>query len=303
MPNYLPKTYVILILVLVLCSPLMFIVYREGKHNEFIYTPVGKITSMLSPKSPHIVTYNQTYIAMIMEGRSASVVPQFPGVIKNIIDNIPADWRIQVFYADSNLQLLQESALLASHIKSGKVFLDNYIANVTIPDGGVYSALLKTVAFWDQVKGEKILLFQTDSVICSNSTLKTDYWMKYDYIGAPWHHSLGHAQYTNGVGNGGFSVRTKSVMKEIITKFGEGNDYQNEDVFFSRGTKDTNHLLAPLEEAVKFAVETEYYATPFAVHKPWNYQTQWFSVEQYAKLQEWCSEIVTVFGNKIGVRH
>ena len=65
------------------------------------------------------------------------------------------------------------------------------------------------------------------------------------------------------VGNGGFSLRRKSKMLDIIHTIPYEN--QPEDVYFSSYTQ---NKPSP-EEAKHFSVEHIFYEEPFGVHKIW----------------------------------
>ena len=52
--------------------------------------------------------------------------------------------------------------------------------------------------------------------------------IEYDYIGAPWENSQ-HGYY---VGNGGFSLRNKNLMIQILEQYELENLF--EDIFFSK---------------------------------------------------------------------
>jgi hypothetical protein len=131
---------------------------------------------------------------------------------------------------------------------------------------GFTSSLLTNSAFWQMVKGEKILFFQLDSVFCSNSPHKLNDFLQYDYIGAPWHirHKIPAI-----VGNGGFSLRSrnKSIALLSIRTYNRTIGY-HEDVWFSKFLHLVNANIAPEHIARKFSVETVFYPTPLAVHKP-----------------------------------
>ena len=109
----------------------------------------------------------------------------------------------------------------------------------------------------DFIDTEYVLIIQHDGHLLNPNAWDEKY-LDYDYIGAPW----GHGTLTNKVGNGGFSLRSKKLLKECASstfpkKYG-GIDNQ-EDVqichthrsyFESKGIK-----FAPEELASKFSIE------------------------------------------------
>ena len=102
-----------------------------------------------------------------------------------------------------------------------------------------------------------------------NSHLLNNY-LEYDYVGAPWPIDDRETEKLCGyIGNGGFSLRKKSKMLEIIEK----KDYFldttiNEDVYFNIPC-DNIHMKRPShEEATMFSVEGIFREGAFACHKP-----------------------------------
>jgi hypothetical protein len=125
-----------------------------------------------------------------------------------------------------------------------------------------YNKLLTTKSFYDYIPTEMFLVFQTDSIIIPTHSHLINTFLKYDYVGAPW---IRNKQ----VGNGGFSLRRKSKMLEIIEKVPYPHG-KNEDEYFS---------LAPIpmykptfDEAKLFSVETVFSEVTFGCHKPWNHE-------------------------------
>lgn len=135
-----------------------------------------------------------------------------------------------------------------------------------------YNNLLKDVSFWNSFDQEHILIFQSDSFMLKSGI---DDYLNYDYVGAPWNWandpSFKDRRYKdlsifrNG-GNGGFSLRKKSVMIDILMdkyKNPSSEDkYINEDMFFSKYVKN----YPSLEDMRKFCVETMFCDDPIAVH-------------------------------------
>ena len=122
----------------------------------------------------------------------------------------------------------------------------------------------------DKIPTEVFLIVQTDSMICSGGKNILDKFVKkkYDYVGAPW-------KDLNDLGNGGFSLRRKSMMLKILGKCSkktpEGVDH-NEDGFFSGGCEGARPKKPSPEEAEEFSVETIYSGKqPFGIHKAWHH--------------------------------
>ncbi|NCV18990.1 MAG: hypothetical protein EBW42_09525 [Rhodobacterales bacterium] len=85
-----------------------------------------------------------------------------------------------------------------------------------------YSKLLTTKEFWKNLNGEKILIYQEDSFLFKKNI--NDF-LSFDFIGAPFPKNVNDTP--NLVGNGGFSLRTKSKMLEVISKISPENTISN----------------------------------------------------------------------------
>lgn len=148
--------------------------------------------------------------------------------IYNHLKKLPKGWNFQIFRPDS--------------IRS----LDDY------------NKLLTSEEFWNSIKFDKVLITQMDAEILRHGI---EQFLQYDYIGAPWKFQ-GHG------GNGGFSLRTKKVMLDIIKAFpyeGAGS-HGYEDVYFSNHIDKVGGKLAPRSECEKFSVETILAFDTFGAH-------------------------------------
>ena len=191
-------------------------------------------------------------------------------VILNFIKFLPNYTKIKIFHGTRNLDFINKN--LNKYILNKKIELENLnVENLTEKD---YNNLFVSKNFWNKINGENILIFQTDSCLCSKSELKIESFLNYDYVGAPW---------KNGVrgGNGGLSLRKKSKMLEIICN----NDYDgiNEDSFFSKYAK----IIPDNKLSAKFSVETKFYDKPIGIHKSWHHLDK----NEIQKLEENCPEI------------
>ena len=218
----------------------------ENYLNEFIkkidgYTP--------------IIPTNTDYYAIIVEPR---VDPKMLSIIKNhlyFLNNNDSNikWGLQVFHGIDNKDFIYD---ILKDIKNVD-FVDTGVKDFTKID---YNQYMKSHEFWGQVKGKKILTFQTDTLLLRHGI---DDFLKYDYIGAPWI----KPKEERFIGNGGLSLRTKSVMLDISDKH---KDYEPrwEDIFFVKWLDDNQ--LPDIETAMKFSVENLFHPRPFGLHNPVN---------------------------------
>jgi hypothetical protein len=206
-------------------------------------------------------------IAVLVEFRAGS---QMVAIVHNVNDHTPASWPIQIFHGKENEYFIRNSTL-ASLIKTGKVFLT---LMEVVYDKKQTNALLTSPAFWKRVRGEKILFFQSDSVMCSNPRYNLTDFLQYDYIGAPWDLSWFRFNKNYTVGNGGFSLRTRSKILALLALV-PYNETMPEDVWYAQNMHRVNGSIPPVEIAKTFAVESVYYDRPLGVHRlGWGLQFQ-----------------------------
>jgi hypothetical protein len=127
--------------------------------------------------------------------------------------------------------------------------------------------MLTNYAFWDHFETEFVLVMQTDTLILKPIP---ELYFTFDYCGAPW------KWIPNGcgrmVGNGGFSLRRVSVMKEIcVLNTYDGKEDLAEDIFFAKHVKKDG--CPPVDLAKNFSVEHIYSRNPCGLHQVWRFQT------------------------------
>lgn len=142
--------------------------------------------------------------------------------------------------------------------------VDMYIrGGITINSLNDYNRLLTSESFWNQlVQYDKVLIFQTDSGILRPGI---EDFFEWDYVGAPW-------KFQDHGGNGGFSLRTPSVMLEIIQGYPWSPQLGYEDVYFCNEMKVYGiGKLAPREVCFKFSMETIFELGTLGYHAITNY--------------------------------
>lgn len=90
-----------------------------------------------------------------------------------------------------------------------------------------------------------------------NPHLWDDNFLNYDYIGAPWFHTIPYYGQKYRVGNGGFSLRSKKLINLCKNLNSSGHEdsticIRNRDYLESNGCK-----FAPVEVAMKFSLEEQ----------------------------------------------
>ena len=200
----------------------------------------------------HPYSKNNKGVAVIIETRD---IPHLSWVIDNIIHH--TGWEVILFHGENRV---------SSNCTKVKLPYDMNVNR--------YNDLLKSVGFWESFEHENILIFQHDSFMLRSGI---DEYLDFDYVGAPWYWandpSFKDPRYKdlsifrNG-GNGGFSIRKKSVMLDIINKYyddpNEEDKYLNEDMFFSKYIH--NYKYSNLQKSKEFCVETMFHENPIAIH-------------------------------------
>lgn len=196
---------------------------------------------------------NTDYYAVLVELREDHRMERALINHMYFLNNITSDikWGLQIFHGNKNQNQIKSITEKWKNVKCVNLEIDDF-------DKLTYSTYIKTVDFWSKVKGEKVLMFQLDSLLLRYGI---DDFLRYDYIGAPWT----KPKEGSFVGNGGLSIRTKQTMIEIVEKH---NTYPSEweDIYFVKHLKDNN--LPSIDVAMKFSVEDIFYPNPIGLHNP-----------------------------------
>jgi len=141
-----------------------------------------------------------------------------------------------------------------------------------------YSRMLKSTEFWEGFTCDRILLMQSDTVLCSNSEVQLSDYFQYDYVGGRTHNLDKHYLPGRKHLNGGFSFRNRVGMLRCIkavasypTDLRLWLEKLPEDGFFSN-CKEMEQPSGPLTR--RFAIASGSYEmepdqVPFGVHSPW----------------------------------
>jgi FkbM family methyltransferase len=234
---------------------------------------------------PYEVDNKSTINAVFIEFRP---LPNIEFVIVNCLLKLKNKCRYTIVCGNDNYHYI--SALNNKYRQIFQIINLN-CGNISISD---YNVLLETTEFWEKLEGEHILLYQHDSCVFKNNV---EDFLEYDYIGAPWGHFP--AVNTFNVGNGGFSLRNKKKMIEIIKKNYSSHEliisdgifnflnYNNlnvipEDVFFTNSMIYYKLGKVPhVSVAKKFSQETILSDTSFGGHCWWLCNTLKMKIDEF----------------------
>lgn len=194
-------------------------------------------------------------------------------MIRNIRDNIPADWAVQIFYTGKGQSQngVDINLGLKRMIDRGDIILTTIPEEISAVKRKQFEVWTERW-IWENMVADKVMTFGGSASICGNSPKTLEDFLHFDYIGAPWRVAKGSG------GDGGISVRTRQAMLDVIdyelSKSGNEEDravaYKNwgqEDVFFVTRLLELNkkkrgshapYRIATLNETMSFAAIDKY---------------------------------------------
>jgi hypothetical protein len=207
--------------------------------------------------------------------------PHLEFLLRNMILKLGVDWSYTVVCGTLNYGLMRT---MCTNIHPNINLIVTPYDNLT---PSLYSTFLASADFWNMLHGEKILIYQEDSIVFNTNI--NDF-LQWDYIGAPWPRHQNDTP--NGVGNGGFSLRTRKVMLDVISRKTIADTLPNkstleymtntisgvlpEDVYFSKNIQELGlGKVAPWHVAYDFSTETQYNPNSLGGHNFWINDSQW----------------------------
>lgn len=184
-------------------------------------------------------TYDHRKVAVIVEKRH---LPTLVPVLHTFLTLVPPEWPFELWTSQETGHSIASSQRIKPYIDSGKLQIKLLPDNGShIYDGPTLSAFLTTPYLWQRLSpAEHIFFFQADSLLCSKSTFELNDFLGlndtrtsgegYAWVGAPWD-LRGYPAEPWG-GNGGLSIRRRSVMLNITSKYEW--DGSAEDVWFTK---------------------------------------------------------------------
>jgi hypothetical protein len=181
--------------------------------------------------------------------------------ITNCMGILGSEWKVFVYTKDeASAKELKSIGSLRHHRGRLSVMPLGAPSPLSINDR---NGLLTSTWFWEQCPGEKVLMFDATTRLCSGSASSIDDFLEYDYVGAPWP-DIDRGPHIFG-GNGMLSLRTRSKMLATVTAYTRTEG--NEDMWLVEHLQkpDIAAHLANQSVGAQFSVECIPDPSPFGV--------------------------------------
>jgi hypothetical protein len=241
---------------------------------------------------------NSKNVATIIEDRPlANLAP----LILHFASVLGPDWPIVLFTTKDQAP---NSVPFRRAVKEGRVIIKNLPPGTAFADHSSVSEFLTRPWFWEQLApASHVLMFQADSILCANSELRVDDFLKYDFVGAPIAvPDSGDDGHGEGY-NGGLSLRNRAMVLDIVNRYSWTGEKETgeistegcvtkrpclkfEDQWFYHKMKEMEGARLPsVEVASTFAVETVWTDRPLGYH-----QVERWNSERMEEVKAWCPE-------------
>ena len=135
---------------------------------------------------PNRPRYNESKLALLVDTRP---LPHLVPLILHMISVVPPEWRFLYLGSNESITSVNASLAIQGHLNNAKLQMG------TIPDGFKVEnparegldQMLTNKTFYETViePAEHLLIFETDSIICSNSDQSLNDYLEFDFVGAP----------------------------------------------------------------------------------------------------------------------
>jgi hypothetical protein len=172
---------------------------------------------------------------------------------------------VQIFHGTENADFVADH--FAGDIAAGRVHLTPMTYDTLGRDD--YNGLFLCRPFWEAlVSRGKILIFQTDALLCPGSPFSLDDFLAFDYIGSAWGRHRRRGIVVDG-GNGGLSLRDWQLSTECLDRFPPEVWWAGgEDSYFGFHIDLIGGRVARPDEAARFGTQFWFLEDSFGAHKP-----------------------------------
>jgi len=277
----------------------MFYYPREWSLSNSLGLDSGIYSISSSHPIPITTVLDPTRVALLLETRPLSHIP---ALVTHFISVLPLAWVFRFVGSNATLSLVSSTNGLLPHIQTGKLVLTELPSKYPIASQEETSATFTTLSFYQEflAPAEWLLVYQTDSMICSASNHSVEEWIdkKHAWVGAPWN--------TGNItgGNGGLSLRHVPPIIEILKNDSRpANDGLWEDRWLCDrlglipGTNMPNQLME-----MEFSVERVWSERPWGYHLGTSGKALWGEIwdnmTRRKQILDYCPEVKIILDLK-----
>ncbi|QSZ32112.1 hypothetical protein DSL72_001681 [Monilinia vaccinii-corymbosi] len=255
-------------------------------HPKTSIAPTGSKGSLASIHAE----LDPTRVALILETRP---IPHLPALLVHFISILPAPWSFRFVGSPEAISFISSSSCLSAHVKSGKLRTTELPAKYKIDSQEAISATLTDHTFYKDflAPAEWLLVFQSDSIICSASERTIEEWVSanWSWVGAPWNMQVKG-------GNGGLSLRHVPAILQVTEKEArQPGDLWEDRWITDRLILDSPDTMPRPEVEATFSVEGQWHDKPFGYHLMGSgkglVSEIWDDQERRKHILEYCPEI------------
>lgn len=119
----------------------------------------------------------------------------------HMMEVVPPGWRFLFLGSDESTHIAASSLNGREHMKSGRLVVRSIENSKWVQEWGrhwedigideIHNRLLTNISFYEEELGasrgtEHLLVFRSESILCTNAETDLDDWLQYDWVGAPW---------------------------------------------------------------------------------------------------------------------
>ncbi|KAL0941497.1 uncharacterized protein CTRU02_204260 [Colletotrichum truncatum] len=257
--------------------------YQQGNllNNDEFYS--SDAMDMIFPE--HMFRNNN--VAVIMETEPAKVANLVP-IMLHFASMLGPEWPVVLLTLQEQWEV--PPSLQFQQLMEAKRIIVLYLPpGTSFPDHKSVSFFMIGRWLWELfAPANRILMFQADSILCSQSSKRIEDFLEWDFIGAPIAKKFGQGY------NGGLSIRNPKLFLEIAKQQErQPVRLKVEDQWFYTRLRERDAHLPSAEVAKTFVVETIYYDEPLGYHQPARWQKG-----RMEEIKKWCPEVNMLTGGQ-----
>lgn len=221
------------------------------------HAPDFRSIAGISGRLPAVDPSDQIWAAIVETRRSADLTSAVYNLHREL--GLP----VRLFHGRENAADIRGE--LSDLIETGVVRpVDLQVSDLTKAG---YNALLLLPEFWHSIPArDRVLIFQTDSIVCTDRDFELADFDDLDLVGAEWDNRRPVGFVING-GSGGFSLRNKQMVLDCLDRFPPDVWQGGEDGYYGFHIELVGGKVASSDRCAMFATQRAFRYRSLGAHK------------------------------------